>query len=74
MTGVARHTKMCALVILFIPSLNDQNQLSSLIIFVYKFQIKLTLSVVIDAILAFFNHLDARKDLDSKERNCHLRY
>ena len=42
---------MYASVILFIPSLNDQNQLSILIIiFVYKFQIKLTLSVVIDAI------------------------
>ena len=33
---------------------------------VYKFQIKLTLSVVIDAILAFFNHPVARKDLKFK--------
>ena len=32
MAGVARHTKMCASVIPFIPSLNDQNQLSILII------------------------------------------
>ena len=36
------------------------------LIFVYKFQIKLTLSVVIDAILAFFNHPVARKDLKFK--------
>ena len=45
-------------------------------IFVYKFQIKLTLSVIIDAILAFLNHPVARKDLEgnSKERNCHLPY
>ena len=34
--------------------------------FVYKFQIKLTLSVIIDAILAFFNHPVARKDLKFK--------
>ena len=32
----------------------------------YKFQIKPTLSVVIDAILAFFNHPVARKDLKFK--------
>ena len=67
MVGVARHIKMCASIIPFIPSLNDQNQLSILIInFVYKFQIKLTLSIVSDAILAFFNHPVARKDLKFK--------
>ena len=61
--GVACHTKMCASVIPFIPSLNNQNQLSILIISLYKFQIKLTLSVATDAILAFFNHPVAGKDL-----------
>ena len=34
--------------------------------FVYKFQIILTLSAVIDAILAFLNHPVARKDLKFK--------
>ena len=37
------------------------------LIFVYKFQIKLTLSVVIDAILAFFNHPVVHKDLKFKK-------
>ena len=61
-------TKMCASVIPFIPPLNDQNQLSILVINfrIYKFKIKLILSVVIDAILAFFNHPVARKDLKFK--------
>ena len=58
---------MCASVIPFIPSLKDQiNFLSLYLFFVYKFQIKLTLSVVTDAILAFFNHPVARKDLKFK--------
>ena len=32
MNGITRHTKMCVSVIPFIPSSNDQNQLSILII------------------------------------------
>ena len=32
-----RHTKMCASVIPFIPSLNDQNQLSILIIYFHVY-------------------------------------
>ena len=55
---------MCASVIPFIPSLNDKiNFLFLQLIFVYKLQITLKLTVVTDAILAFFNHPDARKDL-----------
>ena len=44
------------------------------LIFIYKFQIKLPLSIVICAILAFFNHPVAHKDLErnSKEWNCPL--
>ena len=34
------------------------------LIFVYKFQIELALSVVMYAILAFFDHPVARKDLE----------
>ena len=51
---VARHTKMCVSDIPFLPSLNDQNQLSILIIsFRIKFQLKFTISVIIDAIYRF---------------------
>ena len=35
--GVARHTKMCASAIPFIPSLNDQNQLSIFIIYLHVY-------------------------------------
>ena len=53
------------------PSWNDQNQLSVLIIInfcIIKFQIKLALSVVMYAILAFFNYLVACKDLERNSK------
>ena len=58
---------------LFHSYLNEtkQNQLSILIIYfhIYEFQIKLTLSVVIYAILAFFNHPVAPSYLEQIQKN-----
>ena len=56
---------------LFHSYLNEmkKNQLSVLIIFLYEFLIKLTLSAVIYAILAVFNHSVAHNDLGWIQKN-----
>ena len=74
---VARHTKMCESVIPFIPSLNDQNQLSILIInFCIHVQILNKTNIICCNWCNFsiFQPSNRARICNSKERNFHLCY